>query len=128
MLTLEAYFGQHAADAAPGELLPEYQDNAADLLPRVTALLAELGITSPVQRSGWRPAATNAATANAAAKSKHMTGNAVDVADNDGSINAAVTDAMLEAHGLWRESPAACPTWCHMQNLPPHSGKRTYFP
>ena len=136
MLTVDEYFSQHAADAAPGELTDQFRQNAEDLLPRVIGLLNELGVTDPQQRSGWRPAATNAATANAASHSKHMTGNAIDVSDNDNSLDDQVSgydtdnggNSLLEKYGLYREAPQSTDTWIHLQNEPPGSHKRTFFP
>jgi hypothetical protein len=126
-LNLTNYFLQHQHDAIPGELTDEIQTNAADLLPRVLALLAEFGDARGL-RSGWRPAAVNAATPGAAAHSRHMTGQAVDVDDDDNALDAWITDTKLEQYGLAREHPDSTPSWCHLQNALPPSGRRTFFP
>lgn len=127
MLTVIDYLTQHERqENVPAEVVA----NAEDLIPRVNSLLDE--IDCPVNefelRSGYRPPAFNATVPNASRTSKHMTGDAVDVSDNDGAIDAWLTDAILEKHGLYREAPAATPTWCHLQQTPPRSGRRTFNP
>lgn len=37
-------------------------------------------------------------------------------------------NSMLEKHDLYREHPSATPTWCHLTDRAPHSGRRTYMP
>jgi len=34
----------------------------------------------------------------------------------------------LEAIGLWLEHPESTPRWCHVQIVPPASGKRVFRP
>lgn len=34
----------------------------------------------------------------------------------------------LEEHGLYREHPSATPTWCHLTDRAPGSGRRTFYP
>lgn len=126
MFTVDDYLSQHAADAEPGECTDTIRDNAMDLLPRVQALLQDFGEDRGL-RSGWRPASFNA-RAGGAVHSKHMTGQAVDLDDNDGSLDAWLTDAMLEKHGLAREAPQATESWCHLQSVLPPSGHRTFLP
>jgi len=80
--------------------------------------------------SGWRPPAVNGATKNAAPHSHHMTGKACDVSDPTGSLDkwCLANPDELEAIGLWQESPASTPGWCHLQTLAPHSGHRVFIP
>lgn len=141
MIGLEQYLAQHAAEAAPGELTDGIRANAKTLTERVNrllmAFLKETGF-SRVLRSGWRPAGFNAsfvhldanrvAVRGGAPHSKHMTGEAVDVADNDGKLDAWLTDEKLAEFGLYREAPGSTPSWCHLQSCAPHSGHRTFFP
>jgi hypothetical protein len=35
---------------------------------------------------------------------------------------------VLQEIGLWQEHPAATKGWCHLQIVPPRSGKRVFFP
>lgn len=87
--------------------------------------LEEHGITS-----GWRPPMYNATVPGAARKSHHMTGKAVDLADEDGSLDEWCMDNLniLEELGLWMEAPAFTKGWAHFQIVPPRSGRRVFNP
>jgi hypothetical protein len=114
----------------PAAWSEDIEANAHDLLQRVNLLLADFGEDRKVN-SGWRPPEVNAKTPNAAQTSKHMTGNAVDLADPEGDLDdwcSANDGEGLEKYGLWMEHPAATKGWCHLQNLPPKSGKRVFYP
>lgn len=84
--------------------------------------------------SGWRPPAINAGTAGAAVNSRHLTGQAIDVYDPDGDLDewclaqADLADGALARLGLWLEHPAATKGWCHLQTVPPRSGRRVFYP
>lgn len=80
--------------------------------------------------SGWRPPAVNAVTKGAAVMSKHMTGEAIDLFDPDGSLDRwlMLNQKVLKDLGLWLEHPDATPRWCHVQTIPPHSGNRVFVP
>jgi uncharacterized protein YcbK (DUF882 family) len=80
--------------------------------------------------SGWRPPSLNAKTAGAAPNSKHMTCQALDVYDPDGDLDEWCMEnlAKLEEAGLWLEHPSATKGWCHLQIVPPRSGKRVFYP
>lgn len=86
---------------------------------------------SPVS-SGWRPPEVNAATPGAAVKSKHMTGQAIDIYDPSGDLDEWLLtgegQAAMVALGLWQEHPSATKGWAHVQTVPPNSGRRTFFP
>lgn len=60
--------------------------------------------------------------------SSHKQGQAVDIYDPDNALDNYVTDAILEAYGLYREAPSATLRWCHLSDRPPGSGKRTFQP
>ena len=111
------------------DLTTEIVGNAAVLVERVHKLLKVFGEDRPIT-SGWRPPAVNAATLNAAAKSKHMTGQAVDLADPDGDLDDWCLEhpEMLQLFQLWQEHPSATKNWCHLQSVPPKSGKRVFYP
>lgn len=133
MITLDEYFGHASRVDQPTQVV---QDNAADLLPKVNALLeraAAAGIecaVEPVLNSGWRPPAYNATVPGAAVHSKHITGQAADIADPDGMLDDWCVRNMevLAEIGLWLEHPLATKGWCHLQNVPPRSGNRMFYP
>lgn len=131
MITQEDYFGRVSHLEAPSQ---EITENAAELLERVNALLEDCvpieAAVAPRVNSGWRPAAYNATIANAAPKSKHITGQAIDVADPDGELDEYLIDnpQILARHGLWMEHPLATKGWCHLQCVPPRSGNRIFYP
>ncbi len=137
MITLEAYWmGRDETHA--GELTPVIRDNAQRTVTRWRALLEiaeKHGVAPPIGgwcwASGWRPAGVNAATAGAAANSKHLTGEAGDVRDTTTRSLATWVLGNLdiaEAIGLWFERPQWTPTWVHGQIVPPRSGKRVFIP
>ena len=93
-------------------------------------VLLVAGKSNSQVNSGWRPPAVNAATQNAAARSRHMTGQACDIHDPDGALdNWCVANLpALAKVGLWMEHPKATPGWCHLQTIPPKSGNRIFMP
>lgn len=135
MLTRDDYF---AAYAGHPEITPAIEDAAAHMLDAVNELLvaAEAAgvviqinpatgtLVSGQENGGWRPQACPIG----AAHSNHKTGHAVDIYDPHGALDAWLLDATLILFGLWREHPDATAGWCHLQNLPPRSFRRTFFP
>jgi hypothetical protein len=117
------------------ELTYDIIANAKVLLERVNTLLGrfadETGIEIERVASGWRPKGINDATANAAATSRHLTGEGIDLRDTANRDLArwclANLDA-LELIGLWMEDPQWTPTWVHLQSRPPKSERRVYVP
>lgn len=63
-----------------------------------------------------------------APSSKHKTGHAVDVFDPKNELDGMLTDEILEQFGLYREHPDDTPGWCHLQDVSPKSGRRTFKP
>lgn len=124
-LTVHEYLTQHAKiEDVPASV----KVNAEQLIPKINALLASAPFMNGCElRSGYRPPAFNAKVPNAAPNSKHMTGDAVDVADNDGILDDWLTDEILEKFGLYREHPSQTKSWCHLQQTPPGSKKRTFY-
>lgn len=119
------------------ELTEEIRKNAVETIKRANALIAIYEKTTGDSRqrgvtSGWRPAAINAKTANAAKKSNHMLALAVDIADSSRTMKtwlmSAAGQAALVECGLWMEHPDATPTWVHVQTVPPRSGRRVFVP
>lgn len=88
--------------------------------------------TGTLVSSGWRPPQVNAATANAAPRSLHMRGQAVDLYDPEGELDDwLMTDAgqaELARLGLWMEHPGATKSWSHLQTRAPRSGRRVFWP
>ncbi len=127
-ITVGQYLSQHSQG---GRNVPNQSvvDNATELIRLLDALCADpdCPIRYPDLRSGWRPPSVNAATPNAAPNSTHMTGNGIDIADNDGVFDDWLTDEILEKYGLYREHPSQTKSWVHLQRVPPKSGKRTYY-
>ncbi len=128
MLTLADYW-MGRDTKYPDDLTPAIEANALELLERVNLLLASFGESRKVN-SGWRPPEVNAKTTGAAQKSKHMTGNAVDLADPEGDLDEWCMEnpEELERLKLWQEHPASTKGWCHLQSIPPKSGKRVFYP
>jgi len=128
-LTVSEYWlGRDIARFAK-ELTDEVRANALVVVERANALLAEFGEARRIT-SGWRPKAINAATPGAAPFSRHMTAQAIDLADPHGDLDEWCLDhpEVLERIGLWQEHPSATKSWCHLQIVPPKSGRRVFYP
>lgn len=117
--------------AYPTAMTPQIEKNAELTTRLANALLARFGESRKVN-SGWRPPQVNAATANAAPMSKHMMAQAIDLADPEGDLDdwlmTDVGQRTMTEIGLWHEHPAATKGWCHLQTIPPRSGRRTFYP
>lgn len=105
----------------PSEYSEEIKNNATILLEKVNALLLDLGIKEAEVSSGWRPAVVNAGIANAAKKSLHMLGKAIDIVDdkNQTLCKAILTKPeLLKKYNIWMEDPASTigknTNWCHI--------------
>ena len=132
MITAEQYFGgkSHDVDQAAA---------AADWLSRVNKLLAECPFDAEIdpgtgtQISGSKGGSGDGGfrlptSTTGSAKSSHKEARAVDIYDPEDELDLFITDAMLEAHGLYREAGGATIGWCHLTTRAPHSGKRTFAP
>jgi len=141
MITIADYF-MGRREKYPLALTPDIEREAfrtVDLANKLLSQAQTYGVTvdmhpvnkSPVS-SGWRPPEVNAATPNAAARSKHMTGQAIDIYDPDGDLDAWLMtgegQAAMVALGLWHEHPSATKGWAHVQTVPPRSNNRTFYP
>lgn len=131
MISLDAYFGQHPGDAPSAAT----KANALSLIARVNTLLIGLPpeiecAHKPIVNSGWRPAWFNATVPGAAPKSKHITGEAIDLADPEGELDEFLFrhPQRLIDHDLWLEHPSSTRRWTHLQSVPPRSGNRIFFP
>ena len=134
-ITLAQYFGDKPHT-------PEQEANAVHLLAHVNAYLADYvadgGVLTIDPDTGTYISGAKGGNGDGgfrlpnsttgAPKSKHRSAQAVDVSDQDEALDVWTTDEKLAEHGLYRESPLATITWCHLQNVAPGSGNRTYFP
>ena len=77
--------------------------------------------------SGYRPPSINA-KAGGAKKSAHLSCQACDFKDQDGSLDQFCLDNLniLEALGLWLENPTKTLGWCHLQTRP--ASQRVFNP
>lgn len=119
----------------PSELTDSIRASAAETVARANLLLSSYRLNTKDDEprkvnSGWRPAIINAATPNAAPRSKHMLGQAIDISDPEGDLDEWCLEhaEVLEAVGLWQEHPSATKGWCHVQIVPPKSGRRVFYP
>lgn len=80
--------------------------------------------------SGLRSEADQQRINPSAPKSKHLTGQAADVRDQDQAFwNWCMANmSLIEEVGIWFEAKEATPTWTHCQSVPPLSGKRIFIP
>lgn len=141
MISLADYFMGRDREF-PMSMTPVIEHNAAimiELANKLVTIARTAGVdfevnprTGTIVSSGWRPAAFNASVPGAAVKSKHITGQAVDIYDPDGDLDdwlmtqdGQTTMAKL---GLWHEHPSATKGWAHLQSVPPRSGRRTFYP
>ena len=125
--------GAYPERANSPELTEEVKDNIDELIEKVNALLADLGVKSVKLSSGFRPSAVNAKIANAAKKSNHSIGKALDIMDDKNqSLAKKVTIELLEKHDLYMEDPAytkgKSTNWVHLQTPKTKSGKRVFIP
>lgn len=128
-ITLADYFGAHVRSSSAAELTDEKRAKASITVSRANLLLWKFGEARAVN-SGWRPASYNVTVPGAALKSKHITCEAIDLADPDGDLDewCMKNQDTLAEIGLWLEHPAATKGWCHVQIVPPKSGNRVFFP
>lgn len=115
LITLEQYLMGRDSQF-PDQYTQEIKDNAEKLLGKVNAFLDELKVTQAIVSSGWRPEAINATIANAAKKSQHTIGAAVDIADTHGYLKGIILSNvdLLKKYDLWMENQDSTPTWVHL--------------
>jgi enamine deaminase RidA (YjgF/YER057c/UK114 family) len=124
--------GKYPDRANSPELTDQVKDNIKELLKRVNPLLEEIGYTNPILTSGFRTSKVNSNIANAAKKSNHMIGAAVDVLDNkDQSLCKIINNELLIKYNLYREDSdytKGNSNWCHLQTTSTKSGNRIFIP
>lgn len=124
----EYWMGRDKAHAA--ELTDLIRQNAAELCARVSQLQKAAALGPLYVSSGWRPVGVNSVIPNAAKKSNHLLGQAVDLKDPDGKLGRWALNNLdrLAAFELWLEHPSKTKGWVHLQSVPPKSGKRVFLP
>lgn len=104
------------------ELTKDVISNISKLLEKVNALLGDLDKAGPFSvSSGFRPSNVNSNTKNAAKRSMHQNGMAIDIMDDkDQTLAKAIQSRpdLLKKHGLWLEHPdytkGKNTNWCHL--------------
>ncbi len=134
MITMAEYWMGREREY-PQDLTDAIRENAEKTVERANFLLQAFSQSTKdyfVRRvnSGWRPPSLNAKTPGAALRSKHMTGEAIDIADPDGDLDdwCIRNPTVMADIGLWQEHPASTKGWCHVQIVPPKSGNRVFYP
>jgi hypothetical protein len=115
ILTSSGKYPERAEDA---ECTNVVKSNAAKLCDKVNNLFTDLKYQGKLSvTSGFRTTGVNKAIPNAAKKSLHMSGQAVDFSDPEGKIDALLfddkNDHLLKKYGLWLEHPDATKYWSH---------------
>lgn len=116
----------------------EHKNNYSVLKARVAVILAKFGQVRPVT-SGYRSMADHLRIYaekgitdknKIPLKSKHLFGQALDIADSDGKLKEFLKNnvSLLEENGLWCEDFSYTKTWVHFQIVAPASGKRFFIP
>lgn len=112
----------------PHPISPELLQNAEDTVEGANELLRHYGSYRRVN-SGYRDPEANR-KAGGSPRSKHLTCQAIDLEDRDGSLAKWCLKnlKLLELIGLWMEHPDVTPTWIHLQIVAPGSGNRVFWP
>lgn len=134
MITVEDYLtfwkiNHGDVEVDMGQLTADMRVNAETLVLRTNMLLDKFGQERGIT-SGWRPREVNAKVSGAALRSKHMTCQAIDLADPEGDLDEWLLNnpLVLRSVGLYQEHPSATKGWCHVQTVPPRSGNRVFYP
>lgn len=136
-ITLENYFGPHAGHP---DITPDIRSAASVLLikvDKVCELAAEDYLyakdnpatgcrISGSGNGGFRPRGSSVG----AASSTHKTGHGIDLYDPHRRLArwCLQNPDVLKDIGLWMEDPRWTPTWLHLQDVPPKSGRLVYIP
>lgn len=133
MLTVERLLnGYDKSMQFKKEVTPELLENLQKTADIINQFLKHVGIVNEIVSSGWRPSSVNEQTVNAAKKSNHILGLAVDLKDVNHNIFKAILKpenlAKAQELGIYFEDARWTPTWVHMQIVSPKSGKRIFIP
>ena len=123
MITMKEMLGRHNITDVPHQAELQLEE----LIRRMNIIRAAWG-KPMIVTSGFRLPSDQARINPKAPKSRHLTGNAVDISDPDGELYAwcVKNEALLVEVGLWMEITGG--NWCHFQSLPPRSGRRFFHP
>lgn len=136
MITLFQYFGSK-------DCTDEQMSNAEDLLRKVNRLIAAFEAATGkrigndpdtgTQISGAKGGCGDggfrcADSTTGKPGSQHRNANAVDIYDLGNHLDFWLTRNILIAHGLYREAPPFTDGWCHLQQVAPRSGNRSFIP
>ena len=115
------------------ELTEIVKANAEELKTRVNKALEYVGVLEADVSSGFRPSSVNSKVPNAATKSAHMSGEALDLVDDDKqTLCKLFTREVLEKFDLYLENSdytkGKNSNWCHLQIRKTKSGKRIFTP
>lgn len=113
----------------PDEYTDEISDNIDNLLIAMNVIRKAYNKPMTVN-SGWRSTESNDKTANAAKKSNHLKGLAIDIKDNNGDLWKWVISNLdlMQKLGIYLEDKRWTPTWVHFQIVSPKSKKRIFIP
>lgn len=101
------------------ELTVDVRVNATELARKVNKLLNDLGYKGKVSvSSGFRPASVNSKIKNAAKRSLHQIGRAVDLRTQEVGLLLTKKPELLKKHELWLEDLSATKTWTHLDDSP----------
>jgi hypothetical protein len=139
MITIEQYFRWPGHEPILKPYEPYHMDAAIVLLANVNHMLAQLDWPYPIDpdtgcsisgaKGGRGDGGFRLATAaTGAPMSAHKKAHAVDVSDPGDALDSILNDELLEDYGLYREHQDATIGWTHLQDLPPASKRRTFYP
>ena len=139
VITTDQYFRWPGHEPALKPHEPHHMDAAIVLLSSVNHLLTRLdwqylidsdtGCSISGAKDGRGDGGFRLATATTGARrSAHKKAHAVDVYDPADFLDSILTDELLDDYGLYREHPDATHGWCHLQDLPPASKRRSFYP
>lgn len=111
----------------------EYTDSVSQNLDRLVVAINKIQEVYGKQftiNSGWRTSSVNKSIPNAAPKSKHMEGLAVDISDREGEVMKWTLEnlQLMKDVGVYMEDWRWTPTWTHYQIISPKSGNRIFIP
>lgn len=112
------------------ETTPEIQNNLETLLAILQEIRLDWGKPMTIT-SGLRSKADQDRINPSAPKSNHLRGLAADVSDKGHVLyNWLTADNNKKAieYGVYLEHKSATKSWCHIQIVPPKSGKRVFYP
>lgn len=112
---------------------PEIEANLKILFDRINKVRTAYGqpmiVTSGLRSQAKQDELIAQGKSNAP-KSKHLTGQAVDISDPDNKLKDWVKENMklMEEIGFWFEDFRHTPNWVHFQTVSPTSGNRVFIP